>query len=197
MEAADDTCKPQGYLAGRNLERLSCPSLLHDEATPHSYVFTFTTFPQENCGLAFLYTSRVWGTDQFGNDGVDRRRQEVGCFLKGLTVPHLCRFEKWTLGMNRTGWVSRSVSGLRNVISFPLKPESKQPFRPTDGKSSSSQFAWQFKRQLHTERGKCLPTVSQQKYQCKDRTAEPGLVLCCVLEGLPAQTPTQSREVGY
>jgi len=41
--------------------------------------------------------------------------------------------------MNRTGWVSRSVSGLRNVISFPLKPESKQPFRPTDGKCSSLQ----------------------------------------------------------
>lgn len=84
--------------------------------------------------------------------------------LKGLTVPHLCRFEKWTLGINRTGWVSRSVSGLRNVISFPLKPESKQPFRPTDGKSSSSQFRWHFKRQPHAERRKHLPKVSQQKY---------------------------------
>lgn len=104
------------------------------------------------------------GTDQFGNDGGDRQGQQVGCFLKGLTVPHLCRFEKWTLGINRTGWVSRSVSGLRNVISFPLKPESKQPFRPTDGKSSSSQFRWQFKRQLHAEREKSLPKVSQQKY---------------------------------
>lgn len=96
--------------------------------------------------------------------GLTDEGKRLVVFLKGLTVPHLCRFEKWTLGMNRTGWVSRSVSGLRNVISFPLKPESKQPFRPTDGKSSSSQFAWQFKRQLHTERGKCPPKVSQQKY---------------------------------
>lgn len=31
----------------------------------------------------------------------------------------------------------------------------------------------------------------------RQNSAEPGLVLCCVLEGLPAETPTQSREVGY
>lgn len=137
------------------------------QTTLESYEFKFTTFPMKSCGLIFSFlqnASHVWGTDQFGSDGGDWLMRATSCFLKGLTVPHLCWFEKWTLGINRTGWVSRSVSGLRNVISFPLKPESKQPFRPTNGKSSSSLFRWLFKRQLYAEWGKCPPKVSQQKY---------------------------------
>lgn len=89
-------------------------------------------------------------------------------------MPLLCRFEKWTLGMNRTGWVSRSVSGLRNVISFPLKPESKQPFRPTDGKSSSEAAS-----EVTTCRERTACPRSPKRILAKKRDpAEPGLRGC-------------------
>lgn len=78
--------------------------------------------------MAFSLTPGLWGKAQPGREG------------QGLTEPPLCGVGKCTLGMNSTGCVSRSLSGRRNVISFPLKPESKQPFRPTDGESSSAQL---------------------------------------------------------
>lgn len=37
-----------------------------------------------------------------------------------LTWAPRCRFAKWTSGMNRTGWVSRSMKGLKMVMSVRL-----------------------------------------------------------------------------
>lgn len=65
VEAADDTCKPQEYLAGRNLERLSCPSLLHDYLG-HSCQLRLQVHHISTeelwFGFGFLHnTSHVWG----------------------------------------------------------------------------------------------------------------------------------------
>lgn len=40
--------------------------------------------------------------------------------------------------MNNTGWVSRSASGLKYVVSLPLKPDSRQPLMPAGGKEPLS-----------------------------------------------------------
>lgn len=97
-------------------------------------------------------------------------------------MPHLCGFEKWTLGMNRTGWVSRSVSGLRNVISFPLKPESKQPFRPAMGSPVHLSSDGTFRGSHVQRRGSSCPRSPKRYVRRKMglcRTGSPGLGQGC------------------
>lgn len=49
-----------------------------------------------------------------------------------LTCPALCRFPKWTSGMKRTGWESRSIMVLSSMLSALLMGEigPKLPFFP-------------------------------------------------------------------
>lgn len=49
-----------------------------------------------------------------------------------LTCPALCRFPKWTSGMKRTGWESRSIMVLSSVLSALLMGDvgPKLPFFP-------------------------------------------------------------------
>lgn len=59
--AAGDTCKPQEYLAGRNLGRLSGLSLLHD-SLGHSWQLRLQVHHiyTKNCGLGLVfYITRV------------------------------------------------------------------------------------------------------------------------------------------